>query len=133
MITAVVLWIVALIFIIVTLKNIIVRAIKIKRCTATTEGVISDVEEKVSTRHGIKSRTYIPTVNYTVDGTEYSKRFAKAYNADTYTVGRTLELFYDPNDPSKINKMWTNNKADIVMLCIGIFIGAAGAVMLAIQ
>ncbi|OPY84555.1 MAG: hypothetical protein A4E71_02605 [Smithella sp. PtaU1.Bin162] len=132
-ITAIVLWVVALAFILVTLKNILVRAVKTRRCMATVSGVISDLKEKVSRRNGVISREYIPTVSYTVDGTEYSKRFTKAYHADTYKVGQTVEIMYNPDKPAEINKKGKSNKADIVILCIGVVIGVAGIVLLALQ
>ena len=133
MVMTIVLWVVALAFILVTLKNILVRAVKMRRCTEAAVGVISDVKEKVSRRNGVISREYIPTVAYRVDGIEYSKRFTKAYHADTYVIGQTVELMVNPKKPSEINKKGTSNKADIVMLCIGVLIGVVGAVLLMIQ
>ena len=133
MITAIVLWVLALVFILVTLKNLILRAIKTRRCTAITNGVISDVKEKVSKKNGVTSREYIPTVTYTVGGTAYSKQLAKAYLAEAYTVGQTVEIMYNPGKPSEINKWGTSNKTDVVMLCIGLLIGVAGVVLLMIK
>lgn len=133
MVTTIVLWVVALAFILVTLKNILVRAAKKRRCTAAVAGVISDVKEKVRRQNGVISREYTPTVSYTVDGVEYSKRFTKAYLANTYAIGQTVELMVNPNKPDEINKKGTSNKADIVMLCIGVAIGIVGAVLLMIQ
>lgn len=133
-ITVIVLWVVALIFILVTVKNIIVRAVKMRRCTALAAGMITDLKEKVRTRNGIiESREYIPTVSYTVDGVEYIKKFTRAYNAATYTIGQTVEIMYNPDRPSEINKKGTRNKADIVILCIGVLIGVVGMVLLALQ
>jgi len=132
MITAVVLWLVALIFIIITLKNIIVRTVKKRRCTEVTTGVISDVKEFVRRRHNYVTREYIPTVTYTVNGEEYSKIYTKAYHSGTYTVGQTVEIMYNPSKPAEINKKGMSNKTDIVMLIIGIAIGLIGvAVMIA--
>jgi len=130
---AIVLWIVALTFIFIVFKNILVRAIKTRRCSETFSGVISDVKEKVSRRDGIRSREYIPTVSYTVDGVEYTKRFTKAYRADAYTIGQTVEIMVNPNKPSEINKKGSSNKADIVILWIGVLIGVAGTVLLMIE
>ena len=42
--TAVILWLVAFIFLIIIIKNVLSRATKKKRCTATTNAVIKDVK-----------------------------------------------------------------------------------------
>jgi hypothetical protein len=129
---AIVLWVVALAFIFVTVTNMIVRAIKARRCTAVTNGEITNIKEKVIRRNGVTSREYIPTVGYTVGSTEYTKKYKKAYVADTYTVGQTVEIVYNPKNPSEINTKCTSNKADIVMLGIGVVIGIVGMIFLII-
>lgn len=136
---AIVLWVVALAFILVTLKNILVRAAKMRRCTAAVTATIVDVKEKMSTRGrssgyaGITTTEYIPTVAYTVDGIEYRKQFARVYHADTYAIGQTVEIMVNPNKPSEINKKGKSNKADLVMLCIGVVIGILGTVLLMVK
>lgn len=133
---AIVLWIVALAFILITLKNILVRAVKTRRCTAAVTSTVVDVKEKMHTRGrssdhaGVTMMEYIPTVAYTVGGVEYSKRFAGSYRADAYAVGQKVEIMVNPNRPGEINKEGTSNKADVVMLCIGVAIGIVGAVLL---
>jgi glucose uptake protein GlcU len=131
-IVAIVLWVVALAFIFVTVTNMIVRAVKVRRCTAVTNGVITSIKEKVSRRNGVTSREYIPSVSYTVARTEYTNKYKKAYVAGTYTIGQTVEIVYNPEDPSEINTKGTSNKADIVMLCIGVVIGIVGMIFLMI-
>jgi len=132
-ITAVVLWIVAFVFILITVSNLIKRAVKTKRCTAVTSGVISDIKEKVSNRDGVISREYIPTVVYTVDGVEYNTQYVKAYNAETYKTGQSVEVMYNPNKPNEINKKGKSNTPDLIMLGIGILIGVIGVVLLALS
>lgn len=139
MLTAIVLWVVALAFILIALKNILVRAVKARRCKLAVTGTVADVKEKRRTQGrssghaGITTTEYIPTVRYTVDGAEYSKRFTAAYRADAYTIGQTVEIMVNPDKPSEINKKGNSNKVDIVMLCIGIALGIAGAVLLMVQ
>lgn len=128
----IVLWIVGLIFVIVALINMIKRAIKTKRCTARTSAVITDIKEKVSTRNNVESYEYIPTISYNVNGQQFSREFAKAYTAGTYQVGQALEIMYNPNKPTEINKQGTSNKADLIFLIIGVVIIIVGIVMLAI-
>ena len=139
MITAVVLWIVALVFIFITLKNILVRTVKARRCTEAVTATVTDVKEQARRQgqsgdhYGITTGEYIPTVAYTVDGVEYSKRFTKAYHADACSIGQTVEIMVNPSRPSEINKKGASNKADIVILCIGILIGVAGVVLLMVK
>ena len=132
-ITAIVLWVVALAFMFVTLKNIIVRAFKNRRCTEPTNGVISEVKQKTSRREGIVTIEYIPTVSYTVDGADYSAKFTKAYHAATYTIGQAVEVMYNPDKPSEINAKGASNKSDIVLFALGILIAIIGAVLLRFQ
>lgn len=131
-VTAIVLWVVALAFIFVTVKNMIQRSIKTRRCTASVSGVISDVKEKVIRRNNVTSREYIPTVTYNVAGVDYTKEFTKAYHADTYSVGQPVDIMYNPGKPTEINKVGGSSKTDLVMLVIGIVIAVIGAVLLAI-
>ncbi len=128
--TVALLWILAVIFILVTLINILIRTIKKKRCTAAVTGVITDVAEKVIRRNGVRTREYVPTVEYTIDGTTYSRKYIRAYHASTYAVGQKVEVRYNPNRPEEINRRGMSNKADLVMLGIGVVIGLAGVVML---
>jgi len=129
-ITSIVLWVVALAFVFITIKNLIVRSVKMKRCTATATATITDLKEIVSRRNNVVSREYVPTIQYSVEGIEYNKKFTKAYNAETYKIGQSVEIMYNPDKPSEINKQGSSNKADIVMLCVGIVIGLVGVVLL---
>ncbi len=128
----IVLWIVGLIFILVTLINIIKRSIKIKRCTARSSAIVTDIKEKVSRKDDVVSREFIPTISYSVNGEQFSREYAKAYTAGTYQVGQALEIMYNPNKPTEINKQGTSNKADLIFLIIGVVIIIVGIVMLAI-
>jgi hypothetical protein len=126
----IVLWIVGVIFLLVSVINIIRRAIKTKRCTSPATAVITDIKEMVSRRNNIESHEYIPTVSYTLNGQQYSREFAKAYVADTYRIGQTIEVMVNPNKPTEINKTGSSNKADLVMIVIGIVTVIIGAVIL---
>lgn len=127
------LWIVGLIFVLITLINIIKRAIKTKRCTAPATAIITDVKDKAKRKDNIESHEYIPTIEYTFDGKQYSREYTKAYVADTYSVGQSIDIMVNPSKPTEINKMGSSNKADLVMLVIGVVIILAGAVWLAIK
>ncbi|HHX09606.1 MAG TPA: DUF3592 domain-containing protein [Chloroflexi bacterium] len=129
----VVLWIVGLIFVLISVINLIRRAIKSKRCTARTTAVVTDIKEKVVTRNDIESREYIPTISYKVNGKDYSREFTKVYLGDTYKVGQSVEIMYNPDKPSEVNKQGLNNKADIIILIIGLVIILVGIVLLAVM
>ena len=126
----IVLWIVGVIILLVSLINIIKRSIKTKRCTTPASAIITDVKEKVSRRNNVVSREFTPTISYNVNGKQYSREFAKAYLADTYIVGQPIEIMVNPNNPAEINKLGSNNKADLVMLIIGAVIIIIGLLFL---
>ncbi len=129
----IVLWIVGVIFLLVSLINIIKRSIKTKRCTSQVTALVTDVKEKVSKRNNVVSREFIPTISYNVNGKPYSREFTKAYAADTYHVGQAIDIMVNPNNPAEVNKLGSNNKADLVMLVIGIVIIVIGAVLLLVK
>ncbi len=129
----IVLWIVGVIFLLISLISIIKRSIKTKRCTTPASAIITDVKEKVSRRNGVVSREYIPTISYNVNGKPYSREYAKAYVADTYRVGQPIEIMVNPNNPAEINKQGSSNKADLVMLVIGVVVILIGFAFLAFK
>lgn len=129
----IVLWIVGVIFLLISLISIIKRSIKTKRCTTPASAIITDVKEKVSRRNGVVSREYIPTISYNVNGKPYSREYAKAYVADTYRVGQSIEIMVNPNNPAEINKQGSSNKADLVMLVIGVVVILIGFAFLAFK
>ncbi len=126
-----VLWIVALCFILVTAIRLIKRKIKTKRCTASTTAQVTEVKEKVMRRNGVITREYVPTISYIIDGTTYSRKYAKGYRGDEYQVGQTIDIQYNPNNPEEVNTLGTSNQADKVMLIIGIVIGVLGTLIFA--
>lgn len=128
----IVLWIVGVIFLLVSLINIIKRSIKTKRCTTPASAIVTDIKEKVSRRNNIVSREFIPTISYNVDGKPYSREYAKAYVADTYQVGQAIEIMVNPNNPAELNKTGSTNKADLVMMLIGAVIILIGIFILAL-
>ena len=125
--TAVILWLVALIFLIIIIKNVLSRATKKKRCTATTDAVIKDVKERFIT---LMTTEYIPIVSYTVDGNEYTCKFTKAYVPDTYQIGQSIEIQYNPQKPKEINAKGDSNKSDYVFLAITIVLAIIGYILL---
>ena len=124
-----VLWIIALCFILVTGSRLIKRRIKTKHCTATTTAEVTEVKEMVMRRNGVITKEYVPTISYIIDGTTYSRKYAKGYRGDTYQVGQTIDIQYNPVNPEEVNTLGTSNQADKVMLIIGIIIGVIGTLI----
>ena len=124
-----VLWIIALCFILVTGSRLIKRRIKTKHCTATTTAEVTDVREMVMRRNGVITKEYVPTISYIIDGTTYSRKYAKGYRGDTYQVGQTIDIQYNPENPEEVNTLGTSNQADKFMLIIGIIIGVIGTLI----
>jgi len=65
-----------------------------------------------------------------VDGNEYTCKYTKAYVPDTYQVGQTVEIQYNPNKPKEINSKGDSNKSDYVFLGVTIVIAIIGYVLL---
>lgn len=136
MLRPIVLWIVALIMIFISLKNIIIRAIKIKRCTEEVTAKITKITEKRRTPGGspaMGSMEYIPTVAYTVDGTEYIANYMKSSSDTAYEVGGSIDIMINPNNPGEINNKGLSNTADLITLGFGAVVAVAGVLVLIFQ
>ena len=51
----------------------------------------------------------------------------------TYHIGQILPILYNPQKPDDVNTIGTSNKADLVMLIIGLVIGVAGIFFVMLQ
>ena len=80
-------------------------------------------------RNGVITREYVPTISYIIDGTTYSRKYAKGYRGDEYQVGQTIDIQYKLNNPEEIITLGMSNQADKVMLIIGIVIGVTGTLI----
>ena len=63
-----------------------------------TQGTIIEV---VDTSTGADSPSYQPTVEYTVDGETY--RGVLDTSSGSYSVGKVINVLYDPNDPTVVH------------------------------
>ena len=124
-----VLWIVALCFIVVTTIRLLKRRAQMKSCTASTTAVVTEIKEKIIRQDGVTTREYVPVISYTIDGTNYARKYTKAYQGDVYQIGQTLDIQYNPRNPEKVNTLGASNKADKVMLIIGIAAGVIGVLI----
>ena len=64
-----------------------------------TTATIIDMERNYGS--GDESDTFIPTVEYTVDGKTYTGQLNQS--SGSYKVGKTITVLYDPNDPSVVH------------------------------
>lgn len=62
-----------------------------------TTATIVEIEED----HTGESTSYSATVEYTVNGKAYTARLDQS--SASYRVGKTVPVFYDPNDPSVVH------------------------------
>ena len=83
-----------------------------------TTATIIDIERQYGT--GDNDDTFIPTVEYTVDGVTYTGQLNQS--SGSYKVGKTITVMYDPNDPGVVH-------GDGRM---GLYFIAVGAVILAV-
>jgi hypothetical protein len=67
-----------------------------RRCTAQTEGVISDTK---TTYRDNKSH-HFPVFNYTVNGVEYSAWGHERMSIFSIKLGQKVTVLYDPSDPN---------------------------------
>ena len=90
---------------------------------ATTTATIVSIEEDpnyVPDPNISNDHQYIATAKYTVDGKEYTRQL-DSYSS-TYKVGGTVEVRYDPKNPSDVTSGFG----------IGIYVMIAGGVILII-
>ena len=67
----------------------------------SAKGVIQDVKEsEVINLEDKDTYNYEITINYTVDGKDYTA-ILYSYD-DNYTVGQEIDIFYDPDEPNTI-------------------------------
>lgn len=65
----------------------------------STTATITDIERSYGS--GDNDDTFIPTVEYTVDGKTYAGQLNQS--SGSYSVGKTITVMYDPNDPGTVH------------------------------
>ncbi len=95
-------WVFLLVFSLIVMAIGVYRAfIKSAGYAKTTGVVVSLREEKnYDSDTGVYRSVYFPTVSYTVDGKEFT---GELDIGSGFSVGETLDIQYDPQDPSKVN------------------------------
>ena len=75
-----------------------------KACTATTEGIVTDVKTKRTTSKTGKRRTtkttYYNVYDYEVDGVKYNDTEQYGSSKQTHSIGDKITVHYDPNEPA---------------------------------
>jgi hypothetical protein len=110
-----------------------------KRCSAYTEGTITDVQRvDIRVKSGfVVYHTYLPIISFFVDGVEYKVElniFSKPEE-----IGNTIRIRYNPNDPHEITQEQYGKGADklisvlcVILLCIALFFIIGGITDIAI-
>ena len=89
---------------------------KRKTCTSITEGKVIDISREWD-NDGTK---FFPIFEYSVDGNVYVKK--SNTNSSNYFVGQTVEIHYDPFNPSKFYV----NSSSASAIFLGIIFSIAG-------
>ena len=97
----------------VTVKNIILKAIRIQRIvknSATVFGEILHVSENEEQLGKAQWISYSPTITYKVNGTQYVLENFKVTNAEPYYKGRVIVVTYNIDDPkNSLGKLEMNS------------------------
>lgn len=110
-----------------------------KRCSAYTEGTITDMQ-RVDIRRkysGFVYHAYLPIISFFVDGVEYKVELPIFSKPEE--IGNTLWIRYNPNDPHEITQEKYEKGADklisvlcVILLCIALFFIIGGITDIAI-
>lgn len=71
-------------------------------------------------------------VDYTVDGVEYEYRELGMYSSSMY-IGKTVEIYYDPQDPGDIKSKTGSTLIAVIFVAIGGIFAVIGGVILGVQ
>lgn len=86
-----------------------------------SRGFVKTTAEIISVRESPgdaeDSRSYIPTVQYVVGGRTYTSELNEG--SSSYTVGKTIPVLYDPNDPATVH---AGGGFKIYILIVGVVI-----------
>lgn len=94
-----------------------------KRCTEKTLAKVIDVEVSKQSRED-GGDEYRPVVSFNYDGKDYSGQIGIVTKSrKAYKVGDTMDVLFDPNDPSCFidAKRNVSIRAGIVFILVGIF------------
>ena len=86
-----------------------------------TTATIIDIERNYGS--GDEADTLTPTVEYTVDGKTYTGQLNQS--SDSYKVGKTIPVLYDPNDPGVVHG---DSRMGFYFIVVGVVILAVIAV-----
>lgn len=100
-----------------------------KACTATTTGVVADISQRVSNKSGVM---FSPVFEYEVDGLTYVKASSTATSKNSYAIGETIEVRYDPQNPHEyyLPRDGAGKTLGVVFTAVGAVCVLIGAVWL---
>lgn len=91
---------IGLVFSIIALAIKLSRDKKVRLCTSKAEGTITGLKRRASGGAGHAQVSYHPVIRYmTADGKAVEKESAFGGSEGRYTVGQSVAVFYDLNDP----------------------------------
>ena len=97
-----------------------------KRCTAYTEGTVSDLR-RVTTQRQV---SYYPTIVFYVDGERYSEESPVSCSREE--LGKPCWVKYNPNDPHEITQEQYESGGKKVLLIVGIILICVAAICLCV-
>ena len=72
-----------------------------KLCTSQVVGVVVDEGHSIQYRNGKRKEGYRPTVAYSVEGVEYTKKANTGHSVQRVSTGQSVTVFYDPSKPQR--------------------------------
>lgn len=97
-----------------------------KRCTAYTEGTVSDLR-RVTTQRQV---SYYPTIVFYVDGERYSEESPVSCSREE--LGKSCWVKYNPNDPHEITQEQYESGGKKVLLIVGIILICVAVICLCV-
>ncbi|MET8006620.1 DUF3592 domain-containing protein [Nonomuraea glycinis] len=101
-----------------------------------TDGTVVELTARTSTTRNSdgytrRSTTWYPTVEFTVDGKQYSFESSTGSNPPAYTKGESLPVAYDPDDPynAQISSFWSAFLAPMITGGLGVLFTPIGTIL----
>ncbi|TXK34683.1 DUF3592 domain-containing protein [Nonomuraea sp. C10] len=101
-----------------------------------TDGTVVELTARTSTTRNSdgyirRSTTWFPTVEFTVDGRQYSFQSSTGSNPPAYAEGESVPVAYDPDDPSdaRISSFWSAFLAPLITGALGLVFTPVGTLL----
>ncbi|HLU71877.1 MAG TPA: DUF3592 domain-containing protein [Nonomuraea sp.] len=101
-----------------------------------TDGTVVELTARTSTTrtqdgYTRRSTTWFPTVEFTIDGRQYSFQSSTGSNPPAYTKGEAVPVAYDPDNPSdaRIASFWSAFLAPLITGGLGLVFTPVGTIL----